>query len=498
MKILNAKQIKEVDAKTIAYEDIHSRSLMIRAQKAIFRFLKHNQLDTSKINIICGVGNNGGDGVALAIDLHNHSKNPKVFVIDYSKNYSTDFKYFLGLAIEQGVDINIVDSINQLPNFHNKEVIIDCIFGTGINREISGLAKEVVERINHSNAYVVSIDLPSGLMLDRVTNIAVEADETVVLEIPKLSLFLPSNYQYVGNLNIVNIYLNSRALQEAKTTQYYLDGCMVKSILKPISKFAHKGTQGHSLIIGGSVGKIGSVSLSSKAALKSGCGLVTAYVPKCGTIPLQSYLPEAMVIEDESHSYISDIKYDIKPSAIGIGVGMGQDIATSKAIINLMANTNIPMVIDADAINIISINKNALNLLQPGTILTPHPKELARLIGEWHDDFEKIEKTKEFAKRYNCIIIIKGAHTIIITPNELYVNSSGTNALATAGSGDVLTGIITSLLAQGYTALQASKIGVYLHGLTANICSRSINPRSFTASDIIDNIGNAYFELLRE
>lgn len=498
MKILNAKQIKEVDAKTIAYEDIDSRSLMIRAQKAIYRFLKDKQLDTSKINIICGVGNNGGDGVALAIDLHNHYKRPKVFVIDYSKNYSTDFQYFLGIAKEQGVNINIVASIDQLPTFHNDEVIIDCLFGTGINRKISGLSKEVIEIINNSDSYVISIDLPSGLMLDRVTNIAIEADETVVLEVPKLSLFLPSNYQYVGNINIVNIYLNSRALQEAMTTLYYLDGCMVRSILKPISKYAHKGTQGHSLIIGGSIGKIGSVSLSSKAALKSGCGLVTAYIPKCGTIPLQSYLPEAMVIEDESHSYISDIKFDIKPSAIGIGVGMGQDIATSEALFSLMANSTAPMVIDADAINIISNNKDALNLLQPDTILTPHPKELARLIGEWRDDFEKIEKTKEFATLYNCIIIIKGAHTLIVTPNELYVNSSGTYALATAGSGDVLTGIITGLLAQGYTALQASKIGVYLHGLTANICSRSINPRSFTASDIIDNIGNAYFELLRE
>ncbi|HOV71926.1 MAG TPA: NAD(P)H-hydrate dehydratase, partial [Dysgonamonadaceae bacterium] len=334
---------------------------------------------------------------------------------------------------------------------------------------------------------------PSGLFLDKKTTFAVEADETVTFQIPKLALYLPDNYRFVGNVTIVNIGLSEKAIEEASTNRFLIEKKDVRELLKPLSKFAHKGTQGHALIIGGSLGKSGAVCLASKAALKTGCGLVTAYLPKCATPVIQTYIPEAMAIEDTNNAFITDIDYDINPHAIGIGVGMGKREETQQAFYRFLQRNPVPMVIDADGLNMLSLHPEWFALLPPKTILTPHPKELSRLIGEWCDDYEKIDKATAFAQKHQLIVIIKGAYSLIIDSENLYVNDSGTPALATAGSGDVLTGMIASLLAQGYEPVHAAKTGVYLHGLTANLTQQTIHPRSFVASDIIDNIGNAYF-----
>lgn len=496
MKILSAKQIREVDNKTLINKNITSQDLMYMAQDAIYQYLliKHISSDSS-FCILCGVGNNGGDGMALAISLHAIGVDVKVYIIEHSKNYSSDFYHYLNKANEKGLHVETITTISQMPSLSSYSINIDAIFGTGLNREITGLAKDVISKLNRESNFTISIDIPSGLMLEKETTFAVRANESVTLQIPKLALFLPSNYCYTGEITILNFGLCSKAIDEQETTQFYMDEENISCLIKPLNKYAHKGTQGHSLIIGGSIGKIGSVSLASKAALKSGCGLVSAYIPKCGTIPIQSYLPEAMAIEDDNDHFISNINYSIMPNAIGIGVGMGNNDTTRGALIQFIRNNKAPLVIDADAINIISDNIDVLKALQPNTILTPHPKELSRLIGGWDNDFDKITKTTNLSKKHNIIIVIKGAHSLIITPKELFVNNTGTPALATAGSGDVLTGIITGLLAQGYTALQATKIGVYLHGLTANMCADKINLRSFTASDIIDNIGDAYFKM---
>ncbi|MDD3789459.1 MAG: NAD(P)H-hydrate dehydratase, partial [Petrimonas sp.] len=269
----------------------------------------------------------------------------------------------------------------------------------------------------------------------------------------------------------------------------------IQPVIPPLSKFAHKGTQGHALIVGGSLGKTGSVCLSAKAALKSGCGLVTAFLPKCGMAVIQSGFPEAMAIEDENENYITDIVFDISPDAVGIGIGLSQMPETQDALHRFLQKNKLPLVVDADALNILAQHPEWLELLPSKTILTPHPKELSRLIDAWREDYDKIDKLMAFAREHNVIIVLKGAYSLIVDSDNLFVNSSGTPALATAGSGDVLTGIITGLLAQKYAPLDAAKAGVYLHGLTANLTQKHIHPRSFTASDIIENIGNAYFEL---
>lgn len=267
------------------------------------------------------------------------------------------------------------------------------------------------------------------------------------------------------------------------------------ALYKPVAKDTHKGIQGHALLIGGSYGKMGSVCLSSKAAIKTGCGLVTAFIPKCGYTILQTALPEVMVLTDENDKQLTNIQYHFTPNAIGIGVGIGQELSTQKALHDFLLANKSPLVVDADGLNILALNTDWLSLLPAQTILTPHPKELERLLGSWHSEDEKRQKTIAFSKKYNVIVVMKGAPTYIIQQDTIYENTTGNPALATAGSGDVLTGMITSLLAQGYQPIEAAVLGVYLHGLTADIALPETGYQSFIASDIIRYIGKAFLSL---
>ena len=269
----------------------------------------------------------------------------------------------------------------------------------------------------------------------------------------------------------------------------------ILDIYKPIATDSHKGIQGHALLIGGSYGKMGSVCLSSKAALKSGCGLVTAFVPKCGYEIVQIAFPEAMVLTDENEKVLSNSNYDIEPDSIGIGMGIGQDVPTEKAFHHFLLSNKTNLVIDADGLNILAKNKNWLSLLPPKTILTPHKKELERLIGTWQSEEEKLEKVTQFSLEHDLVVVVKGAPTLVIYHSENYQNTTGNQALATAGSGDVLSGIITSLLAQNYDPKNAAILGVYLHGLTADIAAPEMSHQAFVASDIIGYLGKAFLSL---
>ncbi|KVV15504.1 NAD(P)H-hydrate dehydratase [Flavobacterium sp. TAB 87] len=264
---------------------------------------------------------------------------------------------------------------------------------------------------------------------------------------------------------------------------------------KKANPTTHKGLQGHVLLIAGSYGKIGAAVLASKAALKSGCGLVTAYIPKCGYDILQISIPEVMTITDEKEKFISKIEVELQVQAIGIGPGLGQENDTRIAFHNFLKSNKTPLLIDADALNILAQNKAWLNLLPRKTILTPHPKELERLIGTWKSEEEKLEKTMQFSTQFDVIIVMKGAPTFIIDQNEVFQNTTGNAALATAGSGDTLTGIITSFLAQGYQAVEAAKLGVFIHGLTADLAISQTGAQAFIASDISAYLGKAFLHL---
>jgi hydroxyethylthiazole kinase-like uncharacterized protein yjeF len=279
------------------------------------------------------------------------------------------------------------------------------------------------------------------------------------------------------------------------TNPIYIDQKEILKYYKNPDEHTHKGIQGHALIIGGSYGKIGAVSLSSKACLKTGCGLVSVFIPKCGYTILQTAIPEVMVLTDIQDVIISEITFDVEPQAIGIGPGLGQAVETQNALYHFLKTNRVPLVIDADALNIISKNKKLLDLLQPKTIITPHPKELQRLIGKWDSEDEKMSKAVSFSKQYQIIIVMKGAPTRIIDGETVYQNTTGNAALATAGTGDVLTGMISSLLAQSYEPISSAILGVYLHGLTADIALPETGYQSFIASDVIANIGKAFLSL---
>jgi hydroxyethylthiazole kinase-like uncharacterized protein yjeF len=520
MKILTSEQIREIDAQTVLRERISSLDLMERAATAFFHwFIKQYTREDTSILVFAGVGNNGGDALAVARMLHGTGYPVKVLVVEYSSSYSDDCLHNLRRAEAAGVSCTRIDSasdlsqgdfhkphvassmpelsLSDLPPFNEYDLLIDGLFGTGLNREVSGLAREVIARMNESGKRIISIDVPSGLFLGRETTFAVEATETVTFQIPKLALYLPDNQRYCGEVWRVEIGLNEAAIAEADTDTFFTRGEDARRWLKPLPRFAHKGTLGHALVIGGSLGMMGSVCLASKAALRSGCGLVTAYLPHSGVPIIQGHFPEAMAIGDAHGSRITAIEYGLKPNAIGIGIGMGQHDDTVQALHRFLKKIHglengVPLVVDADGLNILSKHPEWLSLLPPGTILTPHPKELSRLIGEWNDDFDKIQKTRAFAREYGVIVVVKGAYSLVIDAETIHVNSSGSPALATAGSGDVLTGMITGLLAQGYPPLDAARLGVYLHGLTANLATGCIHERAFIASDIIDGIGSTY------
>ncbi len=496
MKILTAEQIRRIDAETIKREGIPSLELMKWAATAFYNwFTEMYPNKRLSLSVFAGVGNNGGDGMMIARLLHKSGYNVKVFIVEYSPKYTEDTAHNLRRLKADNVFHKKILTEKDIPDLSPFDLVIDGIFGTGLSREVGGIAATVIQQINNSRKPVISIDVPSGMFLNKRTPFAVHATETITFQIPKLALYLPENQDYTGNVTIVPIGLNKEAIEESESDFTLTERGKIRSLLKPLSKFAHKGTEGHALIIGGSLGKTGSVCLAAKAALKTGCGLITAYLPKCGVPVIQSNFPEAMAIEDGGETYLTSITYDLHPNAIGIGVGMGQHQETQLALHGFLQKNSAPMVIDADGLNILSQHPDWLSLLPPKTILTPHPKELSRLIGAWCDDYEKIHKTRLFAQEHDLIVVVKGAYSLIIAPGHVYLNSTGSPALATAGSGDVLTGMITSLMAQGYDPLQAARVGVYLHGLTAEIGVQQIHPRAFIASDIIENIGNAYRDL---
>lgn len=496
MKILTTEQIRRVDAETVKREGIPSLTLMKRAATAFYgRFTEKHPEKETVVTVIAGVGNNGGDGLVVARMLHKSGYKVKACMVEYSAQYAEDCAHNLRRVKAEAIPTCKIRKEADIPDLTQTDVVIDALFGTGLTREVSGIAAKVIMAINESGKPVFSIDMPSGLFADRSTSFAVQATETITFQIPKLALYLPEHRLFTGNVRIVDIGLNEEAIAEEKSDLHYTGKREIRTLLKPLSRFAHKGTEGHALIIGGSLGKTGSVCLASKAALRSGCGLVTAYLPKCGMQVIQTNLPEAMAIEDSGREHISAIRYDLQPDAVGIGVGMGQHRESVDALHQFLKNNRAPLVMDADALNILAGESEWLSLLPGKTILTPHPKELSRLIGSWRDDYDKIKKTRRFASENNLVVVIKGAYSLVIDAEGLYLNSSGTPALATAGSGDVLTGMITSLLAQGYLPTDAARVGVYLHGMTANLTRKFLHPRAFIAGDIIAHIGMAYLNL---
>ncbi len=501
MKIFSGKQIYDADKFTIEKQQITSEQLMERAAIQIFNWIHSRMQGTqAKIHLFCGIGNNGGDGLVLARHLNEHGYNLDVHIVNYSDSRSEDFLINLDRLKEKGVWPNFLNEGATLPAIAQEDVVVDALFGIGLNRAPDDWVKNLIGHLNNSRAFILAIDMPSGVfMQDMVPSPdgAIRANYVLTFQVPKLAFFLPQTGIFVEQWEILDIGLDWEFLQGMETDYELIGKNEVLALYRPREKYSHKGTYGHALIVGGSYGKIGAVTLACKGSLLAGSGLVTAYVPKCGYLPLQSSFPEAMVLTDSEEEKISNIDFTISPNVIGLGVGIGTDAETVQALANFLDKNTIPLVLDADGLNILSTNPELLDKIPAQSVLTPHPKELERLLGKWENDFDKLKKVKEFSKKYDCIVVIKGAHTITVYGDRGYVNTSGNPGMATGGSGDVLTGMITGLRAQGYPALHAAIFGVYLHGKAADIAVGETGFQALIASSILDYIGKSYLDLFK-
>ena len=502
MKIFSKEQIYHGDTLTTQRQNISSTDLMERAGMQIFNWL-HSRMQGAQvpIHIFCGIGNNGGDGLVISRHLITHGYNVNTYVVNCSDKRSKDFlaNYDRIKTVTKDWP-TLLSCKEEFPEIHRDDIIVDAVFGIGLNRPADDWVKALFQHFRASRAFTLAVDIPSGLYPEKVPedeNGVVWANHTLSFASPKLVFFLPDTAKYTQQWEVIDIGIDPEFLFTTPTEAELIGKFEVLPMYRPRNKFSHKGDYGHSLIIGGSYGKIGAVSLASRAALTIGAGLVTSYIPKCGYTSLQTSLPEAMVITDEGEDYIANISYTVEPTVIGLGIGLGTEKSTSTALENFLKSNNAPLIIDADGLNILSQKKALLKLLPVNTVLTPHPKELERLIGAWKDDFEKLKKAKAFAKKYKLILVIKGANTITVFNEKLYINASGNPGMATAGSGDVLTGVITGLMSQGYDPIVATIFGVYLHGRAGDFAAEDYGYEGVIASSIIEYLSEAYKDLFK-
>ncbi|MBI9039307.1 MAG: NAD(P)H-hydrate dehydratase [Bacteroidales bacterium] len=498
MKILPIEKVREADSYTIENEPIQSIDLMERAGTTCSEWIKKNINKTKKIKVFCGPGNNGGDGLVVARLLSDQNYSVDVCVIRFTEKASEDFTInYQRLEKYQNVKIINLYEKDKLPKISKDEIIVDAIFGSGLSKPIKGFIAKVIKHINSSEAIIISVDVPSGLFCDTSSinsgGAIIKADYTLTFQFPKFAFLFPENEQFVGNWKVLSIGLHKDYINSLDVKNYFVEKEYFKDYLIKRKKFSHKGNFGHALLIAGSYGKMGAAVLASEACLRSGAGLLTCHIPKKGYEIIQTSLPEAMVSIDKSDEFFTkspDISFY---NAIGIGPGLGNNELTQTALKLLIQNSNIPLLFDADAINIISENKTWLHFLPKGCIFTPHPKEFERLVGKSKNNFERNEMQREFSIKFNCYLVLKGAFTAITCPDgSCFFNSTGNPGMATGGSGDVLTGVILGLLAQNYHPKIASILGVYLHGLAGDYAAKKIGQESMIAGDIIKYLRKAF------
>lgn len=500
MKILNAEQIRAWDQYTIQHEPVTSIDLMERAAGKCVDWLEQYDFSRKHLNIFCGKGNNGGDGLAIARIWAAKGNRAAVFIIESVHKGTDDFQTNLArLRHYPEVDIHFVQSEENFYSFEPDEIIIDALYGSGLNRGLEGITAKLVEHINNSGCEIISIDIPSGLFVDHSSkgNTIIKANHTLCFQCYKPAFLVAENADFIGKVHVLDIGLMNDFYESLHSIYELVDAVMVHSIYKPRKRFSHKGNYGHSLMVAGSYGKMGAAVLSSKACLRSGTGLLSCHIPKCGYEILQTSVPEAMVMTDFNSSYNTKIDDDLsKFDAIGIGPGIGTASETKMLLHEIFDSCRNSIVLDADALNIIASQKDLLKLIPAHSILTPHPKEFERLFGESSNDFERIHLALQKAKEFNIIIVLKGHHTLIATPDGLsFFNSTGNAGMAKGGSGDVLTGILTALFAQGHNAVETAILAVYLHGIAGEVAAKKTSQESMIAGDIIDNLGNAFLEI---
>lgn len=506
MKILTANQLRALDELTVYEDNISSLELMERAAKAFSHtFARKFKPNHGPILVLCGSGNNGGDGFAVARLLHN--KGYKIHVIACQiGRMSPDCHDNFQRARRLTFPLDILQEGDKLPTPAAGVVVIDALFGTGLNRPVTGYWARLIEHLNRREKLTrVAIDIPSGMLADGPSKgIVFKADYTFSLGHPKVGLFASENAPNIGELKVVSFPLSDpesvahlRDLRAESGPDEVLEEKQIKQLIRKRQLHDHKGTFGHALLLAGSFGKMGAAVLAARATLRSGAGLVTCHVPRSGYEIMQISFPEAMCTVDAHRYHLTEVGDIEKYDSIGAGPGIGQSDLTAKAFCSVLARYGKPMVIDADALNIIAGEPAIFDIIPKGSILTPHPKEFERLFGETADSFARWQVQSLEARRRGLVIVLKGAYSSIATPDgHTFINPTGNPGMGTAGTGDVLTGLITGLLAQGYDSVTAAKLGVYLHGLAGDLAAEELSEPFLLAEDVVNHLGIAYKQLL--
>ncbi|MEN8156988.1 MAG: NAD(P)H-hydrate dehydratase [Bacteroidota bacterium] len=501
MKIFKAEQVRDIDSYTIQHEPIASIDLMERAATRLTGwYVRHFHTDR-RVVIFAGPGNNGGDALAMARMLAGRQFRVECHLLAFGK-LSEDCAENKQRLLDQGlVAFYELSEGDELPVIDKGDVVVEGIFGSGLTRRVSGFPGLVINHINSHAKTVISIDIPSGLFGEDNTEndygSVIRASLTLTLQFPFLSFFFSENDPHVGAWRVQDIKLHRAVIEDTQTPYQTIEKEQVAATLPVRPRFAHKGTFGHALMISGCYGMMGAALLAGESCLRGGAGLVTLHVPRFGYSIVQTALPEAIVSMDQSDILFSEPP-DLQPyTAIGIGPGLGCKPNTGKGMKTLLERAGVPLVIDADGLNILSDHPEWLQLLPEGTILTPHPKEFDRLAGETSSSYKRHLRAREFASKYKVIVVLKGAYTAIATPDGHYwFNTTGNPGMATGGSGDVLTGLITGLLAQGIAPLDAALAGVYLHGLAGDLAAETSSQEAMIAGDIIAKLGAAFSEIV--
>jgi len=503
VKLFTTSDIRNLDKFTIENEPVSSIDLMERAASRLVDEIVSRYDISRRIFVFAGQGNNGGDALAAARMLFSKSYFVFVYLCNPGKKLSADCRINKDRLLQKpDVQFTEISSEFVPPVLVENDIVIDGLFGSGLNKPLEGGFAGLVRYINASPATVVSIDVPSGLFGentgDTEKQVIVEADLTLTFQFPKLSFFFPENERFVGEVNVLDIGIHPEAIEKTHSDYYLSEEKDVARLLKKRGRFSHKGHFGHGLLFAGSFGKIGAAILSATSCLRSGIGLLTAHIPECGMSAMHAAIPESMLSIDSFHESVTLLP-DLMPySAFAAGPGLGTNTQTSAFLENLLsAIDDRPVVLDADALNIISTWPVIDHIFPDHCVLTPHPKEFDRLAGKSSTSYNRFIKAREFAGRHRVYIILKGAYTIIVCPDgECYFNPTGNPGMATAGSGDVLTGMVLSFLAQGYNLKHASILSVYLHGLAGDIAAEKKSQESMIASDISDYLGEAFKRLL--
>ena len=499
MKIFTSTQIRELDRYTIEHEPISSIDLMERAAEALTAEITKRWNTETPVIAFAGPGNNGGDALAVTRLLRSKGYNATAYLFNVKGTLSPDCQANRERLRKSGSDA-LVEVMREFepPVLTGETLVIDGLFGSGLNKPLGGGFAAMVQYINQSESTVVSIDVPSGLMTeDNTFNVKqniIHANLTLTLGMKKLCMMLPENHDFIGQIEVLDIGLSEQFIEATPAGFCILEDSQVRTLLRGRSDFAHKGNMGHALLIAGKYGMAGAAILSAKACLRTGVGKVTIHTPLKNNDIMQISVPEAIVSHDSSEVCFTQAVDSKNYDAIGIGPGIGTDDSTAVALILQIRNSNKPMVLDADALNILATQRTWLQQLPENVILTPHPRELDRLCDSAPaNDYDRLMKSRDLAQRLRAYIILKGHHSALCMPDgQIVFNNTGNSGMATAGSGDVLTGIITALLARGYSARDAALAGMYLHGLAGDYAARSLGVESLIASDIIEYLPKAF------